>query len=113
MSPISSASIMWASRWTDAEKSGLTGQSPLRPKSEGYGQGSAMRVAAQQLPQITEMLLIAVAPKPTSARSCGNFRRGRRPSGSKSPGRARREAHATGGAWIRVAIVSAKQKFYI
>jgi membrane dipeptidase len=45
--------------WTPENLEGLTTANPrFWPKSEGYGQGSAMRVAApRQLPQITEMLL--------------------------------------------------------
>jgi membrane dipeptidase len=45
--------------WTPENLEGLTAANPkFWPKSEGYGQGSNMRVAApRQLPEITEMLL--------------------------------------------------------
>ncbi len=45
--------------WTPENLEGLTAANPrFWPKSEGYGQGSAMRVASpRQLPEITEMLL--------------------------------------------------------
>jgi membrane dipeptidase len=45
--------------WTPENLEGLTAANPqFWPKSEGYGQGSNMRVAApKQLPEITEMLL--------------------------------------------------------
>jgi membrane dipeptidase len=45
--------------WTPENLEGLTAANPrFWPASEGYGQGSAMRVAApRQMPEITEMLL--------------------------------------------------------
>ena len=64
--------------WTPEDLEGLTTANPrFWPASEGYGQGSAMRVAApRQLPQITETLLNRGWPEADVVKVLGgNFRR--------------------------------------
>jgi membrane dipeptidase len=64
--------------WTPENLEGLTAANPkFWPQSEGYGQGSNMRVAApSQLPEITEMLLErGYAEEDVRKVMGGNFRR--------------------------------------
>jgi membrane dipeptidase len=64
--------------WTPENLEGLTAANPkFWPQSEGYGQGSNMRVAApSQLPEITEMLLDrGYAEEDVRKVMGGNFRR--------------------------------------